>query len=163
VQTVAQWEDQIRAFVAECREGERDEPQALHLLALGRNHAVTEQQLVDALGDRISMRGRLHCREWEPVVLATSAWQEQGPPTDRAVFSDWLEAFRLFGMEPRVTRDWSELIGLGDSSGFSEATRLLASRLDAVPGRPPQHLRHQPWPPVLDLIIRQPLELAAWK
>lgn len=118
-QSVSQWQEQLNAFLAECRDLRRVAPPLVHYVALGRNTPSKDEIPFDHLhlGEAAELLDlAIHRLEWEDIVASVSAWLVDGrrgdlqaSGADIAVLEDLEECFRLFGIKRRTLLPWSGL------------------------------------------------------
>jgi len=109
-QSHAQWKSEVRAFLAECANEQRNYPEFLHFVALGRNRnekIESTEALLDASED---LELVVHKREWDALWRPIPDLMETCGGADRAVFEDWHEAFVLFELEDERPKPWLPLV-----------------------------------------------------
>lgn len=108
-QHIQQWRNEIRAFVADCTNGEREYPTVLHFVALGRNR----NDDFESHGELVDTRGIfelfIHLREWDIFWRWLANLTDDFSTADRAVFADWRDAFELFGLGIEAPKPWLPL------------------------------------------------------
>lgn len=109
-QSIQQWRAEIEALVADGDTNGGQLPNVLHFLALGqtdRREGEVDRRIV---GGSTGVNLHVHCREWLPFRGALEGLLDQCSGGDAAVIEDWLEAFRLFGIEDPLPQTWGELV-----------------------------------------------------
>ena len=169
VQRIEQWCDQIQALAQEWAE-EDDAPLNFYYVALGNNTQQPDAAMQIGLGVEHAITPTLCKAEWHLIAQALRSFHVHAPPTDRAVFDDWLEAFVLFGVPVQPAYQWSDLLAWADRCGLSTAevpwpvwskptsttphscTNMPASSKGLSPSR-------VNWCALLDFSINNPLQL----
>jgi len=109
----AQWRNEIESLIIqeEDDDSEWDElPDIIHFVALG-NNAKSWQSDASALQEEYSEYGlRVHIREWEQINNGISKLFNIEEGRDSSVYSDWIDAFTLFGLVDR-SMNFSDMVG----------------------------------------------------
>lgn len=130
-QSPAQWRAEVRAFLAECAKGERDYPNLLHFVALGRNRNDdnnSHDKLIDISEDLDLL---LHGREWDALWKPLPQLIDSCARTDKAIFDDWLEAFTLFGIEVERVKPWLPLWQWMSDKAITIGSGMCPARLES--------------------------------
>jgi hypothetical protein len=154
-QSFSQWRNELRALLEYQAENAANAAgRDVHFVALGRN-APDWKQWKDQLEREFAEAGvRVHAVEWEQVgagVMALSGATYSS--RDKAIFSDWLEAFSLYGLLERA-RPFDDLLNIrpgilhGWESAFEEYPALRIS--------------HN-WKPLSELAATFNLRSSAWQ
>lgn len=150
-QRLAQWKAEIEALLLDDRQA--NETGALHFIALGRNAPEWKAWKTQLELDFSTSGLTVHAIEWQDVCAAVTALANTGTSGDRAVYSDWIEAFALYGLVKRA-RPFDEILGLGE--GITDDWRTLYldyPRLSCLPV----------WHPLAELTNRTTLKAEEWQ
>lgn len=150
-QRLLQWKAEIEALLLDDRRA--NETGALHFIALGRNvpeWAAWKKQLELAFSTSDLI---VHAVEWQAVCTAVTALASTGTSGDKAVFSDWIDAFALYGLVKRA-RPFDEILGLG--AGITHDWKSLYLDYPRLPHLPD-------WSPLAELATRTTLKADEWR
>ncbi len=94
-QSIQQWRQEVEAL-----RKSNDDGKAIVLLALGRNMPEW-RSIKKTLENEFERLGlQVFCCEWEQLLEGVNQPIHQMDGRDARIFSDWLDAFQLFGMAP---------------------------------------------------------------
>jgi hypothetical protein len=158
-QSVAQWQAEVDALLAELRGDASWEAPVVHFVALGRTSRVRADALAEFdTEDLFDLH--VHCVEWQDLALPLSDWAAGSARSDAAVFEDWISAFELFGIQVRRPREWKPLADWAE--GHSVAVELLHQWPAGRAVVPPAPQATPGWAALLDFTDRYPMELEPW-
>ncbi|RYY22748.1 MAG: hypothetical protein EOP62_22375 [Sphingomonadales bacterium] len=163
-QSIKQWKAEVDALAAEGELGEAGDPSALHFVALGNTGCRDgELELPFELPEGIEMT--VHAREWGPISRAVPQLAETSKGGDAAVFSDWLEAFALFGLEDQPPIEWLTIVSWMDDKALSldEARSTYESFKTALLLRPRFSEHVERWCDLVSFSQQHTMELPQWK
>ncbi len=150
-QRLAQWKAEIEALLLDNKRA--NETVALHFIALGRNVPEWEAWKTQLERDFPASGLIVHAIEWQGVCAAVTALANTGTSGDRAVYSDWIDAFALYGLVKRA-RPFDEILGLGE--GIADDWRTLYLDYPRLPCLPD-------WHPLAELATRTTLKADEWQ
>jgi len=161
-QSAKQWRAQLDALRAELCSAAGIDELVVHYVALGRTSRVPLDALHDFDADE-AFDLRVHRVEWDALSDALPGWIADAGRTDAAVFSDWAEAFALFGVRAAPRPRWEPLlvwVAANPVTPVSSPRQLVPTPLSA---RPRPVFRGQDWKPLVDFAQSYPLETTRWK
>lgn len=162
-QSVAQWSEQLNAFLAEIQAGKRA-ASIVHFVALGRLDPVADVVSADQLGDAGKrLDWLIHRHEWDGIVAAVPEWltrvrqgQLDASPADVLVLEDIQVALDLFGIRRRVLLPWIPLSEWAAKHALQVADSKLWARL-AQPLEQGTSDRLVDWSALASYAVRNPL------
>lgn len=156
-QLPAQWKNEIDALIkhAERNNANWELPDTIHFVALGKNsHKWNDDK--ERLTANYAKQGlTIHTIEWGTLQRGIVQLQKLATAQDAAVYSDWLEAFALFGLDepPLPFKDLLEFgnVAFKKWQGLSE--KMLGHQLAK---------RRAPWSALSQMANKNKLRIDLW-
>lgn len=160
-QYIEQWKAEVHALVAECLAGERELPERVHFLALGRNSLNAGDYHELDFDTRGCFELHIHTREWEPIVEAIPELIDSASRMDGAIFEDWVSAFELFGIHIESKHVWSDLVVWQKQPLLLNVLALwtVEGSMPAKPAHLKQSCNGLTWDSLFDYVHNNPVSL----
>lgn len=158
-QSFEQWKAEIESLVLQ-KEKEGSEwniPDKICFVALGRNAKDWKATAITLESEYADDNLSIHANEWDVINHGIAALLEAEEGQDRFVYSDWIEAFSLFGLIDRPA-PFDDLLPLASKISshwprLFDTTPPLIERADA---------ENMDWLSMMALVNRSTLETNIW-
>ena len=155
-----QWENEIKSLVRQADKdtAEWDVPDNIYFVALG-NNASNWRNVANQLEAQYVDYGLVvHAMEWAAISHGIAELLDIEDGRDRMVYSDWLEAFALFGLVERPL-PFSDLLPLREKIPMNWQRQFI----DPPPATvTPSVARDRDWASLLQLTNTNKLKIELW-
>lgn len=159
IQSVQQWRNEIESLIRQTEHDdfELNDLTALHFIALGHN-AINWRNEAHKLEDHYRNFGlKIHTVEWETLNHAISQLLDTEESRDRMIYSDWLEAFALFGLVDRPL-PFADLLKLTGKIQNEWRDLFIAEHLS-----PEADCMRADWRPLIQFQRNHKMDISRWK
>lgn len=159
-QLTQQWENEIKSLVLQTHKdnAEWDVPKHIYFVALG-NNAPNWRDVAKELQEEYTDYGLIvHAMEWAAINHGIAQLLDVEEGRDRMVYSDWLEAFALFGLVERPL-PFSDLLPLREKIPMNWQRQFI----DPPPATvTPSLAKDRDWASLLQLTNTNKLKIELW-
>lgn len=163
-----QWRNEIESLllqdgIADTESGEL--PNTIHFVALGNNTMRLKLEASALQNEYVEHGLQVHVREWEKINHAIMELHNAEEGRDSSVYSDWIEAFSLFGLVDRSLQ-FSDMLRM-PAKIDNQYQSICATWVIPVDDTSENTLQLQQnqsrWYDVYQLTIQQELRINLWK
>lgn len=159
-QSAEQWENEIEGLVRQTDKdtGEWDVPENIHFVALGNNASDWRNVATQLEAQYVDYGLVVHAMEWAAISHGIAELLDVEDGRDRAVYSDWLDAFALFGLVERPL-PFSDLLPFREKISTNWRRQFIDLPLAIVK---PSVAKDRDWASLLQLTNTSKLKIELW-